>query len=172
LPTQLVVDVIKDFAAVHQSPMAARPNYAQWLYQAYGKTFAETFPMVYGRKYHTTTMDQLTTDWIGPRMYRPSLDEIVHGAIAGQRASVHYVDTFRYPSFGGFVSYLEAFAKRFELRLNHRVCGLRYFRHPYHVFLRRRHRLLARQPPAHVLAEQCAAGRRHHPGGGLLLGQV
>jgi protoporphyrinogen oxidase len=124
LPTQLVVDVIKDFAAVHQSPMAATPNYAQWLYQAYGKTFAETFPIVYGRKYHTTTMDQLTTDWIGPRMYRPSLDEIVHGAIAGQRASVHYVDTFRYPSFGGFVSYLEAFAKRFELRLNHRVCGL------------------------------------------------
>jgi protoporphyrinogen oxidase len=124
LPTQLVVDIIKDFAAVHQSPMAATPNYAQWLYQAYGKTFAETFPMVYGRKYHTTTMDQLTTDWIGPRMYRPSLDEIVHGAIAGQRASVHYVDTFRYPSFGGFVSYLEAFAKRFELRLNHRVCGL------------------------------------------------
>src|SRR5580658_2520761 len=124
LPTQLVVDVIKDFAAVHQSPMAETPNYAQWLYQAYGKTFAETFPMVYGRKYHTTTMDQLTTDWIGPRMYRPSLDEIVHGAIAGQRASVHYVDTFRYPSFGGFVSYLEAFAKRFELRLNHRVCGL------------------------------------------------
>jgi protoporphyrinogen oxidase len=124
LPTQLVVDVIKDFAAVHQSPMAATPNYAQWLYQAYGKTFAETFPMVYGRKYHTITMDQLTTDWIGPRMYRPSLDEIVHGAIAGQRASVHYVDTFRYPSFGGFVSYLEAFAKRFELRLNHRVCGL------------------------------------------------
>ena len=124
LPTQLVVDVIKDFAAVHQNPMAATPNYAQWLYQAYGKTFAETFPMVYGRKYHTTPMDQLTTDWIGPRMYRPSLDEIVHGAIAGQRASVHYVDTFRYPSFGGFVSYLEAFAKRFELRLNHRVCGL------------------------------------------------
>jgi protoporphyrinogen oxidase len=124
LPTELAVDIIKDFVAVHQSPMAATPNYAQWLYQAYGKTFAETFPMVYGRKYHTTTMDQLTTDWIGPRMYRPSLDEIVRGAIAGQRTSVHYVDTFRYPSFGGFVSYLEAFAKRFELRLDHRVCGL------------------------------------------------
>src|SRR5262249_44286633 len=73
---------------------------------------------------HTTTMDRLTTEWIGPRMYRPSLDEIVHGAVAGQRASVHYVDTFRYPSVGGFMSYLEAFARRFELRLGHRVVGL------------------------------------------------
>jgi protoporphyrinogen oxidase len=124
LPTDLVVDIIKDFVEARQRPPAPASNYAQWLYQAYGKTFAETFPMAYGRKYHTITMDQLTTDWIGPRMYRPTLDEILHGALAGQRASVHYVDTFRYPSFGGFVSYLEAFAKRFELRLNHRVCGL------------------------------------------------
>jgi protoporphyrinogen oxidase len=124
LPTDLVVNIIKDFVDARQRPPAPTPNYAQWLYEAYGKTFAETFPMAYGRKYHTTTMDQLTTDWIGPRMYRPTLDEILHGALAGQRASVHYVDTFRYPSFGGFVSYLEAFAKRFELRLNHRVCGL------------------------------------------------
>jgi protoporphyrinogen oxidase len=124
LPTELIVNTIKDFVAVHETPMTARPNYARWLHQVYGKTFAETFPMVYGRKYHTTTMDQLTTDWIGPRMYRPSLEEILHGAVAGQRGPVHYVDTFRYPSFGGFLSYLEPFAKRFELRLNHRLCGL------------------------------------------------
>lgn len=124
LPGDLIVDTIKDFVAAHQTPMRAQPDYAQWLYQTYGRTFAETFPMVYGRKYHTTTMDQLTTDWIGPRMYRPSLDEVVRGAVAGQRASVHYVDAFRYPSSGGFVSYLEAFARRFELRLNHRLCGL------------------------------------------------
>jgi protoporphyrinogen oxidase len=124
LPPELVVAVIRDFVAVRQTPMTAQPNYAAWLYQTYGKTFAETFPMVYGRKYHTTTMDQLTTEWIGPRMYRPSLEEVVHGALAGQRQSAHYVDVFRYPSVGGFVSYLEAFAKRFELRLDHRLVGV------------------------------------------------
>src|SRR6185312_3594110 len=85
---------------------------------------AETFPMVYGKKYHTVAMDQLTTDWIGPRMYRPSLDELVHGALAGQLKHAHYVDTFRYPSRGGFLSYLEPFAERFELRLDHRLIGL------------------------------------------------
>lgn len=124
LPPELAAAVIGDFVAVHQTPMTAQPNYAAWLYQTYGKTFAETFPMVYGRKYHTTTMDQLTTEWIGPRMYRPSLEEVVYGALAGQRQSAHYVDVFRYPSVGGFLSYLEAFAKRFELRLNHRLVGV------------------------------------------------
>jgi protoporphyrinogen oxidase len=124
LPPELIVNVIKDFVAVHDTPMTAKPNYAQWLHQTYGKTFAETFPMVYGRKYHTVGMDQLTTEWIGPRMYRPSLEEIVHGAVAGQLHHAHYVDTFRYPSQGGFLSYLDAFAARFELRLEHRLTGL------------------------------------------------
>lgn len=124
LPTELIVDVIKEFVAVHDTPLTPQPNYADWLLQAYGKTFAETFPMVYGRKYHTVATNQLTTDWIGPRMYRPTLDELVHGAIAGQRASVHYVDTFRYPSSGGFMTYLEPFAARFDIRLNHRLVGL------------------------------------------------
>jgi protoporphyrinogen oxidase len=124
LSPDLVVDVIRDFVAVHDTPLAPQANYADWLLQAYGKTFAETFPMVYGRKYHTVEMHQLTTDWIGPRMYRPTLDEVVHGAIAGQRKSVHYVDTFRYPSEGGYLSYLEPFAERFDIRLDHDLAGV------------------------------------------------
>jgi protoporphyrinogen oxidase len=124
LPPELVVKIIEDFVAVRDTPVRGNATYAEWLRQVYGKTFAETFPMVYGRKYHTTTMDQLTTDWIGPRMYRPSLDEVLHGALAGQRATTHYVDTFRYPSVGGFLSYLEPFARRFELRLDHKLCGV------------------------------------------------
>lgn len=124
LPVELVVDIVKDFVAVHDVPLTPQSSYAEWLLQAYGRTFAETFPMIYGTKYHTVDMDQLTTDWIGPRMYRPTLDEVVHGALAGQRASVHYVDTFRYPSVGGFLSYLEPFAERFEIRLEHRLTGI------------------------------------------------
>jgi protoporphyrinogen oxidase len=124
LPPELIVDIVRDFVEVAEQPLTDQANYAEWLVQAYGRTFAETFPIVYGRKYHTVGMDQLTTDWIGPRMYRPSLDEIVYGALAGQRASVHYVDTFRYPSHGGFKTYLEAFARRFELRLDHELVGI------------------------------------------------
>ena len=124
LPADLVIKVIEDFIAVQGKELQAGQSYAQWLYDTYGKTFAETFPMVYGRKYHTTAMDRLTTDWIGPRMYRPSLGEILRGAIGGNVTGAHYVDKFRYPSTGGFVSYLEPFAKRFEIRLNHQLIGI------------------------------------------------
>jgi protoporphyrinogen oxidase len=124
LPAELVIKIIQDFVSAQNREPQIGQSYAQWLYDTYGKTFAESFPMVYGRKYHTTTMDRLTTDWIGPRMYRPSLEEILRGAIKGDVAGAHYVEKFRYPSAGGFVSYLEPFADRFEIKLNHRLVRL------------------------------------------------
>lgn len=124
LPSDLIVQVINDFVAVRGKEPPAGGNYAQWLLTTYGKAFAETFPIMYGRKYHTVEMECLTTDWIGPRMYRPSLEEVLRGAIGERVAGAHYVDTFRYPSSGGFMSYLEPFARRFQLRLDHTLSGL------------------------------------------------
>ena len=121
LPPDLNVAILSEYAAQFGSTLRPDASYAEWLVGAYGKTFANTFPMVYGHKYHTTTMDRLTTDWIGPRMYRPSLEEVFRGAIAGaqQVNGAHYVDMFRYPKVGGFKTYLEAFADRYEMQLGH-----------------------------------------------------
>jgi len=132
LPADLVVQIVADF--VRESFAGSRSSfnrntgeglgthekqtYAQWLCQAYGTTFATLFPMQYGQKYHTTTMDCLTTDWIGPRMYRPTLEELIRGSLAGSSPTTHYVDYYRYPTTGGFVSYLERFSREFDIRLN------------------------------------------------------
>lgn len=124
LPAELKIKIIQDFVSVQGRESQAGQSYAYWLHDTYGKTFADTFPMVYGHKYHTTTMDRLTTDWIGPRMYRPSLEEILRGAFEGGVTGAHYVGKFRYPRGGGFVSYLEPFAQRFEIKLSHRLVGL------------------------------------------------
>jgi protoporphyrinogen oxidase len=126
LPADLVRRIIADFdlAAAQSTPDPKTQTYAQWLHTTYGKTFAETFPIVYGTKYHTTTMDRLVTDWIGPRMYRPSREEMLRSATDGPVPGSHYVDTFRYPSHGGFMTYLEPFARRCDVRLNHQVVGI------------------------------------------------
>jgi len=109
LPTDLVVDVIRDFTAVHAAPERPIRDYADWLDAAYGPTFARTFPAVYGLKYHTIPPERMTTEWLGPRMYRPSLDEVLRGALEATTADVHYVTHFRYPAEGGFESYLRPF---------------------------------------------------------------
>lgn len=124
LPVDLVVAIIRDFVKVHATGQPAVTDYEAWLRAAYGDTFAETFPMVYGLKYHTTTMDQLTTDWLGPRMYRPSLEELLRGALAPTETDVHYVTSFRYPTRGGFQSYLRRTLDRSDVRLGCKVTGI------------------------------------------------
>ena len=121
LPQQLVVDCLKDFIAAQNSEPGEIRHYEDWLRAAFGNTIAETFPAQYTRKYHTTEAKNLTTDWLGPRLYRPDLEEVLHGALSKETKDVHYIPNFRYPTHGGFESYLRTFADRSELHLDHRV---------------------------------------------------
>jgi protoporphyrinogen oxidase len=124
LPEDIVVKVISDFVEEHQKPGMPVKNYADWLISSFGKTFAQSFPMQYTRKYHTTTADNMSTDWLGPRIYRPSLEEILRGAISPSAPHVHYITHFRYPSAGGFVNYLRKFVPLGNLQLNHELVSI------------------------------------------------
>ena len=97
LPVEVVTKVIADFVAQLNEPERPIHNYEEWLVASYGRAFAEEFPAAYTRKYHTTPPSNMTTDWIGPRMYRPSLEEVLLGALAPAAPNVHYVTGFRYP---------------------------------------------------------------------------
>ena len=120
LPVDVITKVIADF--VEQGTRQEEiKNYEDWLRVAYGRSFAEWFPGRYTFKYHTTEAHNLTTDWMGPRMYRPSLEEVLRGALAPAAPNVHYIQTFRYPKRGGFEAYLASWAKRSPVKLGHEV---------------------------------------------------
>ena len=129
LPTDLVVSCLRDFISAHndqENNIERKPieNYADWLIASYGKTFAETFPMEYGFKYHTTTAENMSTAWLGPRLYRAKLDEVLTGAVSKETPHVHYVDHVYYPSYDGFVSYLNLLPKRTQINLGHKLVRL------------------------------------------------
>ncbi|HTF68303.1 MAG TPA: FAD-dependent oxidoreductase, partial [Edaphobacter sp.] len=85
----------------------------------------ESFPMRYTRKYHTTPAENMSTDWLGPRMYRPDLEEMLRGALsASAPPHAHYVTNFRYPSDGGFNRYLKKFLPMGNLQLNHELVSI------------------------------------------------
>jgi protoporphyrinogen oxidase len=124
LPDEVVVACVRDFVeALPRDPDQAS-DYETWLRAAYGDTFAETFPMQYTRKSHTTEAANLTTDWLGPRMYKPALEEVLRGALSPATPDVHYIDHYRYPRHGGFFSYLKPFLAGADLRLGHRVVAI------------------------------------------------
>jgi len=124
LPHDLIVEIITDFVKEQHGPERHIANYEDWLIASYGKRFADLFPMTYTRKYHLTTAANMTTDWLGPRMYRPSLAEMLRGALAPWTPDVHYITNFRYPSNGGFLSYLRDLPALADLTLGHRLVAV------------------------------------------------
>ena len=124
LPTDVVVDVIKDFVAAQHTDHGEIKNYEQWLRASFGNTFAEQFPMQYTIKYHTTEARNKSLDWIGPRLYQAKLEEVLRGALSPASPDVHYISHFRYPSHGGFVAYLRRFMEKADLRLNHALAAI------------------------------------------------
>jgi protoporphyrinogen oxidase len=124
LPDDVVIRVINDFVEERQTPERPVKNYQDWLLSSFGRTFAELFPMQYTRKYHTTTADNMSTDWLGPRIYRPSLEEVLRGALSKSAPDVHYITHFRYPKNDGFVSYLTKFVPLGHLKLNQELISI------------------------------------------------
>jgi protoporphyrinogen oxidase len=124
LPEETIVKVISDFVEERSAPERPIRNYEDWLYASFGKTFAESFPMQYTRKYHTTTADNMSTDWLGPRVYRPSLEEVLRGALSASAPQVHYITHFRYPSDGGFRLYLNKFVPMGNIKLEHELISV------------------------------------------------
>ena len=122
LPTDLKVNCILDFIEASKVDVDGKPeNYMEWLEKTFGHSIAHNFPAVYGKKYHTVGAELMSTVWIGPRLYRPSMEEVIRGAVETETPEIHYVTEFRYPTEGGFFEYLRPFYEQTELSLGHEV---------------------------------------------------
>jgi protoporphyrinogen oxidase len=121
LPNELIVKIILEIFEASKKNKKSAVNYKDWLLETFGKTFAETFPLKYTKKFHTTKAENLDIDWVGPRLYQPNLDEVLKGALSPNANDVHYVTDFYYPSNGGFVRFLDQFIKTTNIEYSHKV---------------------------------------------------
>ena len=96
-------------------------DYGSWLMRAFGEVFATTFPSAYTRKYWTVEPWELGTDWIGPRVFFPSVDDVVAGAKGPLDRQTHYIQKVRYPTRGGYKSFAETLAKDANIRKSRRA---------------------------------------------------
>lgn len=106
------------------TPLRPPANYGDWLRQSFGPTFAATFPGAYTRKYWTVDAEELACDWLGGRMHRPSRAEVEAGMRAGARQALHYITRVRYPSRGGYQSFLAGMAKGARIAAGREVASI------------------------------------------------
>jgi protoporphyrinogen oxidase len=102
----------------------APENYGEWLEQAFGPVFAEHFPRPYTRKYWTVEPELLGTDWVGGRVFRPAVDDVLKGSEGPLDRPTHYIKTVRYPERGGYQAFVEGLAEGADVRLNRAVVSI------------------------------------------------
>jgi protoporphyrinogen oxidase len=128
IPEPLRSQCLKSFLE-SRAQLATKPkpvNYQDWLYQAFGQVFAETFPAAYTRKYWTTDPINLGIDWIGKRVFYPSIEDVSEGAKGPLNRPTYWVNKWRYPSFGGFLSYAKMFAEGARLHHNKTLVSINF----------------------------------------------
>jgi len=110
IPEPLRTQCLQSFMEARSRELTRPANYEVWLHQAFGRVFADTFPAAYTRKYWTTEPANLGTDWIGARIYYPSVEDVKGGYNGPLGKSTYWVKRFRYPSHGGFLAFLRKLA--------------------------------------------------------------
>jgi protoporphyrinogen oxidase len=117
----------QDFITKRKDEPTRNPkNYKEWLIHAYGETFSQTFPESYTEKYWTTKAENLTTDWIGNRMYFPSINDVNQGLHGPPQRNNHYITQIRYPQLGGFNSFAKILEKSADIRFYHELCNISF----------------------------------------------
>lgn len=128
VPEPLRSRCVQDFLHVRETmPDDFVPSdYGEWLRFAFGDTFAETFPSAYTRKYWTTEPANLGVDWVGERVYFPSVEDVTKGAEGPLPVQTHYIKKIRYPERGGYFAYAERMAAGARVNYNHELTRISF----------------------------------------------
>jgi protoporphyrinogen oxidase len=120
------LDSFIDARVTRAAEMQPPTNYEEWIHQAFGRVFADTFPAAYTRKYWTREPADLGIDWIGKRVYYPKIEDVVAGAKGPLGRSTYWVNLWRYPSKGGFFAYTHKLAAGARIEYNKKLTHINF----------------------------------------------
>jgi protoporphyrinogen oxidase len=100
-------------------PAEAGTTYEDWLRHQYGDAIAERFPIKYTQKYWATPAASMSTTWIGNRMRRSEVGEVLFGAFTSDTPNTYYTKEMRYPKTGGYKAFIEPLIAASRIELDH-----------------------------------------------------
>ena len=121
LPQNMVATIIREFFEAHQKTDTQANNSKEILYSLFGKTFTDTFPEKFSEKYHTTSLANINYRNSKQNHYKPSLNEILLGAISNETKNNYHITNGYYPSFGGFIKFLYNIISYISIKYEHNV---------------------------------------------------
>ncbi|WP_162120571.1 protoporphyrinogen/coproporphyrinogen oxidase [Photorhabdus bodei] len=121
LSTEEKVELISSFC---EAPKSYNDNYQSWLISQYGQKIAERYPIKYTQRYWSIDADKLSLTWIGNRLRKANLSEILYGAFEPRYDNHYYADEMRYPTEGGYFSFIKPMVSQCDIHLDKKAIEL------------------------------------------------
>ena len=127
LPRDVVADCLIGFAqslgaTVSDDPQA---DFASWSLAVFGRGISDAFMLPYNAKLFRRAPSEMTADWVSWAVPKPTLEQVVRGALGAENRGMGYNSTFRYPVEGGIGVLPAALARRVpQMRLGARVAQI------------------------------------------------
>jgi len=119
----LPTDVVKDcLAGLHDAQVKqAEDNsdepptdFLDFIYKTFGEGIAKHFMIPFNTKHWRVPLDQITLDWMGKFLPRPSFEKTLEGSLSQSEACIGQNSIFMYPKRGG----IQMVCDKFEEKIN------------------------------------------------------
>lgn len=127
LPLELVAECLTGFVESmgRQVPQDPAASFEDWSLAVFGRGISDAFMLPYNAKLFRRAPREMTADWVSWAVPRPTLPEVVRGALGIENRGLGYNPSFRYPIAGGIGALPAALAGRVRgMRLGSRVVGV------------------------------------------------
>lgn len=127
LPLELVADCLTGFVESMETavPGEAEASFEEWSLAVFGRGISDAFMFPYNRKLFRRDARDMTADWVSWAVPKPSLREVVRGALGVENRGMGYNPEFRYPKRGGIGILPRTLAERVpDIRLGARAVGV------------------------------------------------
>lgn len=121
LPVKLRARCVWNY--IRRPRTAALANYQDWIYQAVGRGFGDTFLIPYSEKFWTVHPREMTFEWTGNRVPQTGLWDVLRGSLIDRQSKHGTNAVFEYPEgHGGYGTIPSKFGEAVtDLNLNHRA---------------------------------------------------
>lgn len=112
LPPQAVKECVVGFVETLQAQSSGQPkNFHDWVMKTFGSGIARHFMLPYNEKFWKQDLRTITADWVSWSIPKPTLDEVVNGALGLTNRGMGYNPRFIYPRTGGIDCLPQALAR-------------------------------------------------------------
>lgn len=111
-------DKVKLITSLVERPSEEPQNYGEWLDHQYGYEISNRYPRKYTDKYWGIAPEKLSTTWIGNRIRRSDISEVLRGAFEKRDDNHYYASEMRYPKKGGYYSFIKEIADKCNISTN------------------------------------------------------